>query len=90
MGEEHSHWQPELQEAFPKTLGSTQVKGAPASLKSPEAAVLCGPEMRVDDDVAVGIMESGNMEDKEATTDKGESTLLQQARERLFTGDKDL
>lgn len=58
------------------------MKGAPASLKSPEAAVLCGPEMRVDD-VAVGIMESGNMEDKEATTDKA-STLLQQARRALY------
>lgn len=58
------------------------MKGAPASLKSPEAAVLCGPEMRVDD-VAVRIMESGNMEDKEATTDKA-STLLQQARRALY------
>lgn len=51
-------------------------------MKSPEAAVLCGLEMRVED-VAVGRMESGNMEGKGATTDK-EGTLLQQARRALY------
>lgn len=51
-------------------------------MKSPEVAVLCGLEMRVED-VAVGTMESGNMEGKGATTDK-EGTLLQQARRALY------
>lgn len=58
------------------------MKEAPASLKSPEVAVLCGLEMRVED-VAVGRMESGNMEGKGATTDE-EGTLLQQARRALY------
>ena len=58
------------------------MKGAPASSKSPEAAILCGLEMRVED-VAVGRMESGNMEGKGATTDE-ERTLLQQARRALY------
>lgn len=58
------------------------MEGAPASLKSPKAALLRGLEMRVED-VAVRIMESGNMEGKGETTDK-EGTLRQQARRALY------
>lgn len=56
-------------------------------MKSPEVAVLCGLEMRVED-VAVGRMESGNMEGKGATTDKEGHYYNKPGG--LFTGNKDL